>query len=99
MAQVEFDGIVREPRLRWTGVEEGQWIYWKKNAEDGVFRQEEKMKTAEEVYGCSEGGHTEGGVTENAGMEMEKEADELLCRPLKGVTGRRRLNDLSCLLS
>lgn len=57
------------------------------------------MKTTEEVYGCSEGGHTEGGVTENAGMEMEKEADELLCRPLKGVTGRRRLNDLSCLLS
>lgn len=39
----------------WTCMEEREWIYWTKDDEDGVARQEEKKLTLEEVQGCSEG--------------------------------------------
>jgi hypothetical protein len=51
-AQVgRFGDKAREARLRWIGVEERGWVYWEKDAEDGVARQEEERKAKEEVYG------------------------------------------------
>lgn len=40
--------------------EEEEWIYWVKDVEDGMARQEQKRKIIEEVHGCREGGHPEG---------------------------------------
>lgn len=41
-----------------------------KDAEEGAARQEEKRKTTEEIHGCRERGHAEGGY--------EREEDNLL---------------------
>ena len=41
----------------WTPSEERWWVYWEKDAEDGVARKEETGKAKKEVYGCGERGH------------------------------------------
>ena len=41
----------------WTPTEERLWVYWEKDAEDGVSRKEETGKAKKEVYGCGERGH------------------------------------------
>lgn len=41
----------------WIVAEEGRWLCWTKDVEDGAARREEERKTSEEVRGCSEGGH------------------------------------------
>lgn len=41
----------------WKCSKEGMWMYWTKDDEYGAVRKEEKRKN---VYGCSEGQHTEG---------------------------------------
>ena len=44
----------------WKCMEERLWVYWEKDADDGVSRKEEKGKTEKEVYGCGERGHGSG---------------------------------------
>lgn len=44
-----------EPEMVWICLEEGEWICWAKNVEDGSARQEEE----EDLCGCSERGHAE----------------------------------------
>ena len=49
-AQVgRFGEKPREARMR--------WVYWGKDAGDGVARKEETGKAKKEVYGCGERGH------------------------------------------
>ena len=38
----------------WTCTEERLWVYWEKDAEDGVARKEETGKAYKVVYGCGE---------------------------------------------
>ena len=45
-----------ETEVVWTCTEE-RWVYWEKDAEDGVARKEETGKAKKEVYGCGERGH------------------------------------------
>ena len=33
------------------------WVYWEKDAEDGVARKEETGKAKKDIYGCGERGH------------------------------------------
>ena len=47
----------RETEVVWTCTEERLWVYWEKDAEDGVARKEETGKAKKEVYGCGERGH------------------------------------------
>ena len=58
-AQVgKFGEKTREARqMVWTPTEERWWVYWEKDAEDGVARKEETGKAKKEVYGCGERGH------------------------------------------
>lgn len=55
---------------------EGQWIYWLKDSDYGAVKQEEKRKTTDKVYGCSERGHAVGWCDSREleiGIEMDDE--------------------------
>lgn len=59
-----------------TCAKKGWWIDWTNDVKDGAVRQEVKRKATEKIS-----------VTEDAGDEME---GDLLWRPLKGASKRRR---------
>lgn len=42
---------VREAEMIWKCAEEGDWIYWTKDDEDGASKQEERRKTSEKIHG------------------------------------------------
>lgn len=37
----------------------GKWTFWTKVGKYGAAREEEKRRTTEMIYGCSEGGYAE----------------------------------------
>lgn len=51
-------------KLVWTCAEEGEWINWQKDVENGATKRQEKRKTSEKILRCSEGGRAEGWWTE-----------------------------------
>ena len=57
-AQVgRFGEKTRETRLRWYGHvrrKDDGYIYWEKDAEDGIVRKEQTGKAKKDVYGCGE---------------------------------------------
>ena len=84
----------------WTPTEERWWVYWEKDAEDGLARKKETGKAKKEVYGCGERGHGWGwsdGGSYSWLQQLEKENQ--LWRPLMGKAERRRSLYLSaCML-
>ena len=43
----------------WTYTEEEQWIYWKRDAQDGANKKGAKRATKEKIYGCDERGYAD----------------------------------------
>ena len=41
----------------WTCMKERRWVYWEKDAEDGIASKEETGKVKKDFYGCGERGH------------------------------------------
>ena len=44
----------RKTEVVWTFTDERWWVYWEKDAEDGIARKEEMGKVKKEVCGCDE---------------------------------------------
>lgn len=43
----------------WTITEDGAWICWTRDVEDGAASWEEKRETTEKIHGCSDEGYAE----------------------------------------